>query len=54
MSENIKVAVRCRPFNSREIERKSVLIIEMMGNATYITDPKAPISEPRKYSFDHR
>ena len=37
---SIKVAVRVRPFNKREIEMKSHLIINMRdGNVTTIKDP---------------
>eukprot|EP01102_Stenamoeba_stenopodia_P004878 TRINITY_DN1532_c0_g2_i1.p1 TRINITY_DN1532_c0_g2~~TRINITY_DN1532_c0_g2_i1.p1 ORF type:complete len:1861 (+),score=489.46 TRINITY_DN1532_c0_g2_i1:320-5902(+) len=36
---SVKVAVRVRPFNSREIERGSKCIIEMKGNQTIITNP---------------
>lgn len=31
---SVKVAVRVRPFNSREIARESKCIIEMTGNTT--------------------
>jgi hypothetical protein len=42
MSEavSVKVAVRCRPFNSREKERNATLIIDMTGNSTKITNPE--------------
>ncbi|KAI1850613.1 hypothetical protein JX266_003895 [Neoarthrinium moseri] len=36
---NIKVVVRCRPFNSREIDRGSKCIVEMKGNQTVLTPP---------------
>ena len=36
---SVKVAVRCRPFNTREKERNAKLIIEMRGNTTKITNP---------------
>ncbi|XP_078377646.1 kinesin-like protein KIF28 [Oculina patagonica] len=52
MAENVRVAVRVRPFNSREKARAAVLIIKMQGNSTYITDPAAPDQEPRKFAFD--
>jgi hypothetical protein len=39
MAEAVKVAVRVRPFNSREKERNAKLIIEMNGNTTTIKDP---------------
>ncbi|XP_022782679.1 kinesin-like protein KIF28P [Stylophora pistillata] len=53
MAENVRVAVRVRPFNSREKARAAVLIIKMQGNSTYISDPGAPVGdEPRKFAFD--
>lgn len=36
---NIKVVVRCRPFNSREIDRGAKSIVEMKGNQTILTAP---------------
>ncbi|RZF34007.1 hypothetical protein LSTR_LSTR012352 [Laodelphax striatellus] len=39
---SVKVAVRVRPFNNREICRESKCIIEMSGYTTSITNPKAP------------
>ncbi|KAG7189046.1 hypothetical protein KM043_008635 [Ampulex compressa] len=39
---SVKVAVRVRPFNSREISREAQCIIEMTGNTTSIVNPKAP------------
>ncbi|XP_011668890.1 kinesin-like protein KIF28P isoform X2 [Strongylocentrotus purpuratus] len=53
MAESVKVAVRCRPFNSREKARNAKLIIDMNGNTTTISDPEAPNEEPRKFNFDY-
>ncbi|KAK8021124.1 kinesin motor domain-containing protein [Apiospora arundinis] len=36
---NIKVVVRCRPFNSREKERGAKCIVEMKDNQTVLTPP---------------
>ncbi|KAI0017475.1 kinesin motor domain-containing protein [Xylariomycetidae sp. FL0641] len=36
---NIKVVVRCRPFNSRENDRGAKCIVEMKGNQTVLTPP---------------
>ncbi|XP_013407574.1 kinesin-like protein KIF28P [Lingula anatina] len=53
MAENVRVAVRVRPFNTREKERNAVLIIDMKGNTTEIKDPAAPKGEkPRTFTFD--
>ena len=38
--ENVKVAVRVRPFNSREKARDAKLIVAMSGNSTKITTPE--------------
>ncbi len=52
-AEAVKVAVRVRPFNDRERERKAKLIMKMDGNTTYISDPNEPDAEPRKFTFDY-
>ncbi|CAL7940669.1 unnamed protein product [Xylocopa violacea] len=39
---SVKVAVRVRPFNNREISREAQCIIEMSGSTTSIMNPKAP------------
>ncbi|XP_065092831.1 kinesin-like protein unc-104 isoform X2 [Ochlerotatus camptorhynchus] len=53
---SVKVAVRVRPFNSREITRDSKCIIEMTGNTTCITNPKVPpgTSESvKRFNYDY-
>ena len=40
MSENVVVAVRCRPFNKREKELGCKCIIRMSGPRTTITEPQ--------------
>ena len=42
--ENVKVAVRVRPFNKREKGRNAKLIIDMKSNSTMITDPKVKVN----------
>nr|CAD7571225.1 unnamed protein product [Timema californicum] len=39
---SVKVAVRVRPFNNREISRECKCIIEMEDKTTYIVNPKVP------------
>jgi hypothetical protein len=39
MSDNVKVAVRVRPFNGREKGMKAKCIIRMGKKQTFITDP---------------
>ncbi|XP_033105762.1 kinesin-like protein KIF28P [Anneissia japonica] len=51
--ESVKVAVRVRPFNSREKARSAQLIIDMQGTTTTIKNPADPNGEPRKFNFDH-
>nr|XP_012545905.2 kinesin-like protein unc-104 isoform X3 [Bombyx mori] len=52
---SVKVAVRVRPFNSREIARECKCIIEMSGNTTVIVNPKAPPGSKegaKSFNFD--
>ncbi|GAA5988788.1 hypothetical protein JCM11641_004851, partial [Rhodosporidiobolus odoratus] len=41
MSGNIKVVVRCRPLNSRELARGAKGLVRMEGNNTYLDPPEA-------------
>ncbi|XP_078523219.1 kinesin-like protein KIF1A [Lissotriton helveticus] len=50
---SVKVAVRVRPFNSREIGRESKCIIQMSGSTTIIVNPKQPKENPKSFSFDY-
>ena len=56
---SVKVAVRVRPFNNREVARDSECIIEMSGQTTVITNPKAPPGQQgskeavKSFNFDH-
>lgn len=54
---SVKVAVRVRPFNSREIGRESKCIIEMSGGTTTaITNPKVPSGTSdsvKRFNFDY-
>lgn len=52
-AENVKVAVRVRPFNKREKARNATLIVEMKGQTTYLTNPEEPGEEPKKFTFDY-
>ena len=47
---SVKVAVRVRPFNTREKDSKSICNIEMNGNQTIIKDE---LGQPRTFTFDH-
>ncbi|XP_060522823.1 kinesin-like protein unc-104 isoform X4 [Cylas formicarius] len=53
---SVKVAVRVRPFNNREISRECKCIIKMGGNTTTITNPKAevnPKEAQKSFNFDY-
>jgi len=50
-SDNVQVAVRVRPFNSREKARNAKLIIRMHGQNTMITDPAS--GKEKDFNFDH-
>ncbi|XP_018567497.1 kinesin-like protein unc-104 [Anoplophora glabripennis] len=50
---SVKVAVRVRPFNNRERSRDCKCIIQMSGNTTAITNPKAePNTKDAQKSFN--
>jgi kinesin family protein 1 len=48
---SVKVAVRVRPFNKREKDRKAKLIIQMKGKTTRITAPDT--GKENSYTFDY-
>lgn len=53
---SVKVAVRVRPFNNREISKECKCIIEMGGNTTSIANPKAPPGTKdaqKSFNFDY-
>ncbi|KAH8699680.1 hypothetical protein BGZ61DRAFT_451124 [Ilyonectria robusta] len=52
---NIKVVVRVRPFNGREIDRGAKQIISMKGNQTVLTTPDnkgVKDNTPKAFAFD--
>jgi hypothetical protein len=50
--ENVKVAVRVRPFNKREIGRNAKAIVQMNGKSTRITNPNDP-NDAKNFTFDY-
>ncbi|XP_050299127.1 kinesin-like protein unc-104 isoform X2 [Anthonomus grandis grandis] len=52
---SVKVAVRVRPFNNREISRECKCIIKMGGNTTTIVNPKADSKDSaiKSFNFDY-
>ena len=51
MSDQIRVAVRVRPFNQREKDRDPKCIIRMEGKTTFITNPEDQVEKP--FTFDY-
>lgn len=51
MGESVRVAVRVRPFNQREIEKGSKAVIKMVDKTTFITDPST--GQEKSFAFDH-
>ncbi|XP_075703460.1 kinesin-like protein KIF1C [Rhinoderma darwinii] len=50
---SVKVAVRVRPFNNREICHDAKCVIQMQGNSTCISNPKQPKDAPKSFTFDY-
>uniref|UniRef100_A0A8C2ASG3 Kinesin motor domain-containing protein n=1 Tax=Cyprinus carpio TaxID=7962 RepID=A0A8C2ASG3_CYPCA len=53
MAASVKVAVRVRPFNSRETSRDAKCVIQMQGSSTCIWNPKQPKEAAKNFSFDY-
>ena len=51
--ENVKVAVRVRPFNKRELDANSKLCVQMSGNQTVCTDLKTNAEKKFAYDFSY-
>jgi kinesin family protein 1 len=64
-SSGVKVAVRCRPLNAREIARGAKPLIRMLGNQTMLDPPevggagadpgnaKVHSARAHSFAFDH-
>ncbi|XP_044273043.1 kinesin-like protein KIF1C isoform X2 [Varanus komodoensis] len=50
---SVKVAVRVRPFNAREISRDARCVIQMQGKTTCIANPKQAKEAPKTFAFDY-
>ncbi|XP_063064961.1 kinesin-like protein KIF1B isoform X6 [Engraulis encrasicolus] len=50
---SVKVAVRVRPFNTRETSKDSNCIIQMQGKTTTIQNPKNPKEALKSFNFDY-
>ena len=51
MSDNVRVAVRVRPFNQRERDRQAKSIIRIDGRSTFISHPETGVE--KQFSFDY-
>ncbi|KAI5894442.1 kinesin-domain-containing protein [Schizophyllum commune H4-8] len=51
---NIKVVVRCRPLNSRELARGAKPLIRMQGNQTFLDPPEAGSSQDTKRATERK
>mmetsp|Transcript_9491 Transcript_9491/g.18330 ORF Transcript_9491/g.18330 Transcript_9491/m.18330 type:complete len:1042 (+) Transcript_9491:1092-4217(+) len=51
MSDAVKVAIRVRPFNSREKQEGAVLCVAMDGNMVKVTNPDDGVS--KEYFYDY-
>uniref|UniRef100_A0A3B4AND5 Kinesin motor domain-containing protein n=1 Tax=Periophthalmus magnuspinnatus TaxID=409849 RepID=A0A3B4AND5_9GOBI len=50
---SVKVAVRVRPFNAREIARNAKCVIQMQGTSTCISNPKQNKDGAKTFTFDY-
>ncbi|KAA1465952.1 kinesin-like protein [Dentipellis sp. KUC8613] len=51
---NIKVVVRCRPLNSRELARGAKPLIRMQGNQTFLDPPEAGSSQEKARATERK
>lgn len=52
--ESVKVAVRCRPFNTREKNGNMKSIVEVEnGTDTKLFDPENSQADPKVFAYDH-
>ncbi|KAI9310444.1 hypothetical protein BX666DRAFT_1869635 [Dichotomocladium elegans] len=49
---NIKVVVRCRPLNARELARGATCLVRMDGNQTILSKPGGDIKDVKAFTFD--
>jgi len=50
---SVKVAVRVRPFNTREVERDAKCVIAMTGNTTTISGGSSGHQQTHNFSYDY-
>ena len=52
MDLNVKVAVRCRPMNSKESGRGSLSVVTMIDRSVHITNSEGQ-QGPKEFTFDY-
>ncbi|PAA86959.1 hypothetical protein BOX15_Mlig023364g1 [Macrostomum lignano] len=56
-TDKVKVAVRLRPMNKRELELQTTCIVEMKDNQTFLHSPHSNLDggskQPKVFAFDH-
>lgn len=53
MSENVKVMIRCRPFNSKETNKNNIVSIDKDAHTITISRPKNAYEQQRIFTFDN-
>lgn len=53
MSSKVKVAVRVRPLNKRELEMATDVVIDMKADTTFLKAPKHEKKSQRTFAYDH-
>jgi hypothetical protein len=53
MDLNVKVAVRCRPMNSKEMARNCINIVNITNNSILIKGSDSTNHEDKNFTFDH-
>lgn len=51
---NIKVVVRCRPLNARELARGAKMLIRMQGNQTFLDPPESGSLQDSKRATERK
>ena len=52
-TDKIKVAVRVRPFNRRELELGTACVLEMDNNRTILHGDKDARKQPKTFTYDY-
>ena len=52
MDLNVKVAVRCRPMSSKELNKGSISVVKMIDKTVHISNPDE-LNPAKDFTFDH-